>query len=422
MKIKTIKLPYKEVNNIQKAKKLKPKKPSIIFRTLVKILSHGELKKARFKFTGEINKKGGPYLILMNHSSFIDLKIAHGILYPMPFSVVSTHDALVGKKWLMRNIGCMPTRKFVSDVSLINDMRYMLNKKKTSVLMYPEAGYSFDGKATVLPDNFGRLVKILNVPVVFITTNGAFHYDPLYNGLQLRKVPVSAHVETLFTKEQIEKLSLDEINKIIEKAFSFDNFLWQKEEKIKIDEPFRADGLERIIYRCANCNAEGEMVGKGTTLSCKCCGKSYTLTEYGELKANEGETEFSHVPDWYAWQRQKVKEEILLGEYSLDVPVEIGVIKDYKALYMVGAGRLKHSAEGFELTSLDGQLNYKQKTINSYGLNADYFWYEMGDVIGIGDNNELYYCFPPKNVPVAKVRLATEELYKIYKAKANNKE
>lgn len=422
MKIKTIKLPYKEVNNIQKAKKLKPKKPSIIFRTLVKILSHGELKKARFKFTGEINKKGGPYLILMNHSSFIDLKIAHGILYPMPFSVVSTHDALVGKKWLMRNIGCMPTRKFVSDVSLINDMRYMLNKKKTSVLMYPEAGYSFDGKATVLPDNFGRLVKILNVPVVFITTNGAFHYDPLYNGLQLRKVPVSAHVETLFTKEQIEKLSLDEVNKIIEKAFSFDNFLWQKEEKIKIDEPFRADGLERIIYRCANCNAEGEMVGKGTTLSCKCCGKSYTLTEYGELKANEGETEFSHVPDWYAWQRQKVKEEILLGEYSLDVPVEIGVIKDYKALYMVGAGRLKHSAEGFELTSLDGQLNYKQKTINSYGLNADYFWYEMGDVIGIGDNNELYYCFPPKNVPVAKVRLATEELYKIYKAKANNKE
>ena len=422
MKIKTIKLPYKEVNNIQKAKKLKPKKPSIIFRTLVKILSHGELKKARFKFTGEINKKGGPYLILMNHSSFIDLKIAHGILYPMPFSVVSTHDALVGKKWLMRNIGCMPTRKFVSDVSLINDMRYMLNKKKTSVLMYPEAGYSFDGKATVLPDNFGRLVKILNVPVVFIQAHGAFHYDPLYNGLQLRKVPVSAHVETLFTKEQIEKLSLDEINKIIEKAFSFDNFLWQKEEKIKIDEPFRADGLERIIYRCANCNAEGEMVGKGTTLSCKCCGKSYTLTEYGELKANEGETEFSHVPDWYAWQRQKVKEEILLGEYSLDVPVEIGVIKDYKALYMVGAGRLKHSAEGFELTSLDGQLNYKQKTINSYGLNADYFWYEMGDVIGIGDNNELYYCFPPKNVPVAKVRLATEELYKIYKAKANNKE
>ena len=89
---------------------------------------------------------------------------------------------------------------------------------------------------------------------------------------------------------------------------------------------------------------------------------------------------------------------------------------------MIGAGRLKHSAEGFELTSLDGQLNYKQKTINSYGLNADYFWYEMGDVIGIGDNNELYYCFPPKNVPVAKVRLATEELYKIYKAKANNKE
>ncbi len=419
MKIKTIEKTYEQVMALPKAKKVKPKKPSILFRTLVRVLSQGELKKAKFNYTGKIDKKGGPYLILMNHSSFIDLKIAHKILYPMPFSIVSTHDALVGKKWLMRNIGCMPTRKFVSDVSLINDMRYMLGKKRTSVLMYPEAGYSFDGKATVLPDNFGRLIKILNVPVVFIQAHGAFHYDPLYNGLQIRKVPVSAHVQTLLTSEQIKQTSLERINEIISNAFAFDNFAWQKEQKIKIDEPFRADGLERIIYRCANCNTEGQMKGEGVTLTCEHCGKSYTLSEYGELNANEGDTEFSHIPDWYEWQRQKVKEEILSGKYSLDVPVDICVMKDYKALYKVGKGRLKHNPEGFELKSLDGKLEYKQKTINSYGLNADYFWYEIGDVIGIGDNDALYYCFPPKQVPVAKTRLATEELYKIYKTKLN---
>ena len=50
----------------------------------------------------------------------------------MPFSIVCTHDALVGKKWLMRNIGCIPTKKFVSDVSLISDMKNMLKKKKVS--------------------------------------------------------------------------------------------------------------------------------------------------------------------------------------------------------------------------------------------------------------------------------------------------
>lgn len=419
MKIKTVYKSYDEVMALPKAKKIKPKKPSIFFRTLVRMLSQMDLRKARFKFTGQIDKRKGPYLILMNHSSFIDLKIAHGILYPMPFSIVCTHDALVGKKWLMTRIGCVPTKKFVSDVSLINDMKYALKKKKISVLMYPEAGYSFDGKATALPENFGRLLKILDVPVIYIQTKGAFHRDPLYNGLKIRRVPVSAQVEQLFTEEQIKEFPIETINEKIRLAFSFDNFLWQKETGLSVSEPFRADGLERIIYRCANCNTEGKMRGEGTKLYCDHCGKSYTLTEFGELKADDGNTEFSHIPDWYEWERQKVREELLSGEYTLDVPVSIGIMLDYKALYMVGSGRLKHTLEGFCLTGCDGKLSYTQKAISSYGLNADYYWYEIGDVICIGDNNALYYCFPPKDIPVAKTRLATEELYKLYKINAS---
>ncbi len=418
MKIKTVYKSYDQVMALPKAKKVKPKKPSIFFRTLVRLLSQMDLWKTRFKFTGKFDKRKGPYLILMNHSSFIDLKIAHAILYPMPFSIICTHDALVGKKWLMTNIGCVPTRKFVSDVSLINDMKYALKKKKISVLMYPEAGYSFDGKATALPENFGRLLKILDVPVLYIETKGAFHRDPLYNGLKIRRVPVSAHVQELFTKEQIKELPIDAINEKIKIAFSFDNFLWQKETGLSISEPFRADGLERIIYRCANCNTEGKMHGEGTKLYCEHCGKTYTLTEFGFLKADEGETEFTHIPDWYEWERQKVREEIITGDYTLDVPVTIGIMLDYKALYMVGSGRLKHTLDGFNLTGCEGKLSYSQKAISSYGLNADYYWYEIGDVICIGDSNALYYCFPPKDVPVAKTRLATEELYKLHKINA----
>ena len=49
---------------------------------------------------------------------------------------------------------------------------------------------------------------------------------------------------------------------------------------------------------------------------------------------------------------------------------------------------------------------------------SDYFWYEIGDMICIGDNKILYYCFPKvENVDVAKARLATEEMYKM-----NNRE
>ena len=44
-------------------------------------------------------------------------------------------------------------------------------------------------------------------------------------------------------------------------------------------------------------------------------------------------------------------------------------------------------------------------------------WYELGDMVCIGDNKRLYYCFPKTDAPVAKARLAAEELYKLTKAR-----
>ena len=129
-------------------------------------------------------------------------------------------------------------------------------------------------------------------------------------------------------------------------------------------------------------------------------------------------TEFPHIPDYYAWERQQVRKEILDGTYRMEADVKIGMLVDYKALYMVGNGKLVHDLNGFTLTGCDGRLNYTQKPLNSYNLNADYYWYEIGDIIGLGNHDTLYYCFPTGDISVAKARLATEEMYKLYKSRA----
>ncbi len=420
MKIKTKKLPFSKVLEIKKPKHKYPQKPNILFRTIIRIAALPDLWATKFKYTKtRMDKAGdGPYLILMNHSSFIDLEIASRIFYPMPYCIVCTSDGFVGKEWLMRNIGCIPTQKFVTDITLIKDLMDALQKKKVSVLMYPEASYTFDGTATPLPRRLGVLIKKLGVPVLTVITDGAFLRDPLYNGLQKRKVKVSAHLHCLFTKEDIEKMSVEELDEQLDQAFSFDNFATQFDKKIKVAEPFRADGLNRILYRCAACNTEGEMEGKGTHLTCKHCGKTYYLDEYGRLNAKTGETEFAHIPDWYNWQRECVKKEILDGTYKLETAVDIAVLRDFKAIYKVGSGHLVHTADGFDLTGCDGELNYHHSPLASYGLYSDYFWYEIGDVICIGNKDMLYYCFPKiKGDIVAKTRIAAEEIYKLKKEK-----
>ena len=142
------------------------------------------------------------------------------------------------------------------------------------------------------------------------------------------------------------------------------------------------------------------------------------MTELGALEAEDAA--FTHVPDWYAWQRQEVKKELEEGTYRLDTDVEIGIMVDYNAIYMVGDGHLIHDAEGFRLTGCDGKLSYTQGPLSCYGLYADYYWYEIGDMICIGNRDALYYCFPKGSGDVvAKTRLATEELYKLKKQRKN---
>ena len=425
MEIKNAVKSYEEVAKMDPPRYRAPKRPNILFRTLLKVVSLPELVATRFKCKKigmeKIGKKE-PCLILMNHSSFIDLKIASSVLYPRAFNIVATLDAFVGKDWLMRQLGCIPTRKFVFDLGLVKDINYCIKKSKTSVLMYPEAGYSFDGTATTMPGNLGRFVKMLGASVVMLQTFGAYHRDPLYNNLQKRKVKTSAELRCLFTSEELKEKSVEEVDKALCEAFSFDSFKWQQENKIKVDEPFRADGLERLLYKCPNCKAEGATKGKGIHVTCSQCGKIWELTEYGYLKAIEGVTEFENIPDWYRWERECVKEELDNDTYGFDVPVDIYMIVDTKGVYKVGDGRLSHDKEGFRLTGCEGQLEYKQNSISLYTLNSDYYWYKLGDVIGFGNQKALYYCIPKEQKSVVtKARLATEEIYNRLRMEKNTK-
>lgn len=415
VKIKTCKKDYDEVMALPRPSHRKPKKPSRILSLVMRVAAIPDLRQVKFAYTKKNMEKAGkgPFLILMNHSSFLDLEIASKIFFPKRYHIVCTSDGFVGKEGLMRGLGCIPTQKFVSDITLITDMKHALLNNKISVLMYPEASYSFDGTATPLPRRMGVLFKALGVPVLMVTTYGSFARDPLYNNLQKRKVRVTAQLECLLSSEEVKEKTVEEIDTILDSAFAFDYFSWQKENKVKIDAPFRADGLHRILYKCSCCGQEGKMEGAGTGLICHACGKTWELNEYGQLV---GEC-FSHIPDWYAWERECVRKEIEAGSYLLDTDVDIGIIVDFKSLYMVGSGHLTHGADGFVLEGCDGRLHYTQSPKENYSLYSDYYWYEIGDVICIGKKDCLYYCFPKKKDVVAKARIAAEELFKIERRK-----
>ena len=419
MKIKVINKTYNEVVSIKPKKLKKPIKPNIFWRSLIKVISAINLKFVHFKYNKEIQKqisKKEPSLFLMNHSSFIDLQIAEHILYPRIFNIVCTNDGFVGKNWLLRQIGCINTPKFIVDPTLVRKLLSQV-KNKSSILMYPEASYSFDGTMTPLPYSIIKLVRLLKIDVVTIITNGAYLIQPLYNELKKRKVDISAQVKIIIKKEEIENLTDEDIYNRINSEFSFDNFRKQQENKVKISEPYRAEGLNKVLYKCSHCMAEGKMTTSGSQIKCNNCNATYELDEYGYLNAIKNNTIFNHIPDWYKWEREKVKEELINNTYLLDVDCDIYMMIDTYKLYNIGSGHLTHNKEGFTLTN-GKDLNFTLNPLQSYSLYSDFYWYQIADVICIGDHKKQFYCFPKdKKDVVAKTRLATEELYKLTKSK-----
>ena len=159
MKTVVKELSYEQVLALKPEKSLKPVRPGVFWRFLMRLLGKGELKATNFKanYIGmEKLGKREPCLILMNHSCFTDLLIAQTVFARRPMNIVCTSDGFVGKNWLMRHLGCIPTNKFVTDFVLVRNMKYAFEKLHTSVLMYPEASYSFDGTATPLPATLGK--------------------------------------------------------------------------------------------------------------------------------------------------------------------------------------------------------------------------------------------------------------------------
>ncbi len=133
MKIRVIKKNYDEVMAMPRLKYKKPRHQLSILRPILKVVCWVLLKMTGFTYEkigmDKLGKKE-PCLVLMNHSSFIDLEIAAFLMADREWHIVTTLDGFVGLDWLLPLVGCIPTKKFIPDVTLVRDMRYTVKDLK----------------------------------------------------------------------------------------------------------------------------------------------------------------------------------------------------------------------------------------------------------------------------------------------------
>ena len=386
-------------------------RPVTILISLPEVLAH----RMKLKKTGTKGLKP-PYLLLCNHNAFFDFKAATRAIWPQRANYVVAIDGFIGREKLLRDVGCICKRKFTNDVTLVRQLGRTIKNGDVAVI-YPEARYSLCGTTAVLPSSLGKLCKLLKVPVVTFICHGHHVNSPFWN-LHPRKVkPTEAEFTLLLTPEELGRLTADEINEKLVAAFQYDDFAWQKERGIRTPYKKRAEGLHRVLYQCPNCGAEYRMGSEGTELFCEKCGKRWEMTELGELRAKSGETEFSHIPDWYEWERANVKKEVQNGTYSSgELKVTVDSLPNAKGFIRLGDGVMTHDMNGFRVSGVDkdGDPFEMVKPVPSlYSCHIEYDYLgKHGDCVDLNTLEDTWYVYPHgRDFSVTKMALATEELY-----------
>ncbi len=368
----------------------------------------------------KINMEGlkPPYMVLSNHMYFIDFELAAMATFPYRVNNVVSIDGYYRRPWLMELIGAICTRKFTMDMHLLRSIKHVF-KKGDILFMYPEARYSPCGVNSYIPDSVGMLIKRNKVPVVAILHRGNHLHSPFWNYRKKRRVPLHTTATQILTAEQIERMSVDEINAAVREALTYDDYKYMKENGIKITEPYRAEGLHKVLYQCPHCKTESKMASEGAEIFCTECGKRWRFNEDGTLTALEGETEFSHIPDWFNWEREQVAAQVERGEYSFEDEVEVYSMPRCWRFETLGKAKLRHDTnEGFVL---EGEYNGERYRINrapmqtnSLHIEYDYCYIKPFDCVDISTENDSFYCYPTKENVVTKMAFATEAIYAMH--------
>ena len=211
-------------------------------------------------------------------------------------------------------------------------------------------------------------------------------------------------------------MSDDEINKVIENEFQYDDYQWQWDKKVEVNYKKRAEGLHKVLYQCPSCLTEYKMTSQNDKLVCTHCQKSWTLSVHGRLSGDDGITEFEHIPDWYEWERGNVKKEVDDGSYSFCSDAIVKSLPNAKGYIDLGKASLTHDMNGFMVHGeyLGEKYTIEKPVASMYSCHIEYNYLgKHGDCIDLNTLTDTYYIYPKTNdFSVTKMALATEELFK----------
>ena len=407
----------------EKLAKRKFKSPNPIIHGIYHfIMKYFVMRKYKLKITrrDKISDCKGPCFIIFNHLSRYDHMFVMRAAWPRRYNMVAAYNEFF-RSHLSFVFGLekvIPKKNFTVDMTSLKAMAKVI-KSGGAIAFSPEGMSSITGHNQPIVETTGNFLKHYKIPVYMVKLKGSYLTEHKVC-LDERLGRVEAETYLLFSPEQLEKMTDQEVNDRINEEFHHDEYEWNKEVKIK----WKHDGnicshFHDLAYKCPKCGEELKMLGDKNFIRCEACGNGGTMDDYYTLTPfNEDCKIFESLSKWVDWERELVIKEISQNpDFSYSVNVKMGCLDKYKTLKKMqtsipcGEGKLIFDHNGIHFVGVrDGkdytfELSYEQIYTLILITDVTFFsFYVKGE----------YLEFTPDIPCVGKILLIVEEMHRLH--------
>lgn len=369
-----------------------------IFWKIIRFIAPSVLKPL-YKYSYELAPKlEPPYLVFSNHNGDLDPALV-GLSFPQQmYFVASEHVYRAGfaSKILRFVFEPIAKRKGTADaVTVMKSIRALREGK--NVCIFPEGQKSFNGITGEINIATGKLVKASKASLVTYKLEGGYFTTPRW-GKGIRKGKMHGSIVNIYNKEDLEKLSPEEITDLVKKDLYEDAYQKQSQNPIAYKGKNLAEGIEHALCLCPECKQIDTLFSKKNSVFCKNCDFTASIDFYGYFDES---CKFKTVLQWDEFQQEELKK--LIQEKSSeksefifsDDEVTLKTVKAEHQEEIIGTGKFSMFTDKFIFNSVKDEkeisLEIPQKNIvdiSMYGKQALVF----------SDNNGNYYELTSKNI------------------------
>ena len=409
----------------------KVKQPSRLicrmFGALIKPVYNAPCKAEYVRRVNPAKYKNEPLIIVCNHASRFDFAFVQGAMGNRRINFIAAEEEFHRNKFkFVFNIyHTIPKKSFVPDMNAIKGMTTILRKTKNGCVgIFPCGLSTVGGAQQPSAVGTGKMLKHFGVRVLSVRVHGAYLVCPKFD-VKDRYGKVEIELDELFSPEQLQELSCEEIERKVDEAIFTDDYEWNasRQHSYKRKDGKYAENMEQILYKCPKCGTEMQMEGRGIEIKCKACGNGATLDGRYNL-VPIGDSVIPYNPrEWYDWERREMRRQVQNPDFYLEehcvlsMQPTYGYIKENVVGYPVGDGTIRVDKEGFSYKgtrdSKPWEVFIPRDLIYTTIMNVD------GSFFSTYASGE-FLMFTPDSPSSVRWTMAIEELYRINGGKWQN--